>query len=256
MTRPTPRRPSRTTTPRPRKIAGQSVPPAGDDARPVEEQHDEPGWTPMEDADADAPVAKDDPEPGRAGALASPRVTRVLTVVVAVLVLLLLLQGVWFVVHQSRNDGSTAVADERAPGEPIQVPADRPVVLSQLAVQEGVDAAAHAAETMFARDYEGYDEGVEQATTLMTDDFAEEYRETTDDVKDEFIAKKTAVEVRVVAQSVVRANAAELEALIFLNQYVFRGKGEDATTAVTPYRALLTMVHTDRGWFVDGVETK
>jgi len=244
MTRPAPRRPSRTTTPRPRRLAGRSTVPAGDDPRPPEE-------TPPPQPDERTP----DPDQGP-GALASGRVTRVLTVVLAVLVLMLLLQGAWFIWHDSRNDDSRDVVDDRAPGEPVQVPPDRPIVLSQLAVQEGVDAAAHAAETMFARDFEGYDEGVDQATRLMTDEFAEEYRQTTEDVKDEFIAKKTVVEVRVVAQSVVRANEAELEALIFLNQYVFRGRGEEATTAVTPYRALLTMVHTDRGWFVDGVETK
>jgi Mce-associated membrane protein len=62
--------------------------------------------------------------------------------------------------------------------------------------------------------------------------------------------------VRVVAQSVVRANLTELEALVFLNQYVFRGEGDDAESTYTPYRALVTMVHTDKGWLVDGVDTK
>ena len=62
--------------------------------------------------------------------------------------------------------------------------------------------------------------------------------------------------MRVVAQSVVRANDAELEALLFLNQYVFRGEGENAKSTYTPYRALVTMVHTDEGWLVDGVDTK
>lgn len=269
MTRPAPRRPSRTTTPRPRRLAGPSAPPAADDMRPAEEQHDEAGWTPVDRPDDDraGDGGEEPPEPpatadGAAegneppGALASSRVTRGLIAVLAVLVLLLALQAAWFVWHDARNDEASAAPQGRAPGEPIDVPSGRPVVLSQRAVQEGVDAAAHAAETMFARDHEGYDEGVEQATTLMTDDFAEEYRQTMDDVKEEFIAKQTVVEVRVVAHGVVRANEAELEALIFLSQYVFRGEGEDATTAVTPYRALLTMVHTDRGWFVDGVETK
>ena len=26
-------------------------------------------------------------------------------------------------------------------------------------------------------------------------------------------------------------------------------------TVVTPYKVLVTMVHTDRGWFVDGLDT-
>ena len=68
--------------------------------------------------------------------------------------------------------------------------------------------------------------------------------------------EKTQVQVRVVAQSVRRANDTELEALLFLNQYTIKGQGEDARTTYTPYRALLTMVHTDKGWLVDGVATK
>jgi Mce-associated membrane protein len=109
---------------------------------------------------------------------------------------------------------------------------------------------------MFARSWKTYDDGVADAVKLMTDGFAKEYRSTTDDVRKEFIAKKTQVEVRVVAQSVVRANADELEALIFLNQYIIRGEGKDAKTTYTPYRALLTMVHTDTGWLVDHLDTK
>ena len=136
------------------------------------------------------------------------------------------------------------------------MPSDTPVVLNQLATQEGVQAAADAAEIMFARNWESYDEGVDNAVSLMTDEFADEYRATTDDVKQEFVEKKTQVEVRVVAQSVVRANETELEALLFLNQYVFRGKGDNGNSTYTPYRALVTMVHTDEGWLVDGVDTK
>ncbi len=118
------------------------------------------------------------------------------------------------------------------------MPSGTPVVLNQLAVQEGVEAAAAAAEVMFARNWKNYEEGVDDAVALMTDEFAEQFRATTDDVQPEFVRKKTEVQVRVVAQSVVRANDAELEALIFLNQYVFRGEGKDAKSTYTPYRAL------------------
>ncbi|UMG92313.1 hypothetical protein [Nocardioides sp. TF02-7] len=173
---------------------------------------------------------------------------------------MLLGQVVWFVADTVRDDETVAVdtasADGRGSGDSITVPDGSPVVLDQLAVQDGVEAAAKAATTMFARDWETYDHGVGEATDLMTAAFAEEYRATTDDVKQEFVAKKTRVEVQVVAQGVVRANDSELEALIFLNQYIFRGNGKDAKTVITPYRAMLTMVHTDQGWFVDDVQTK
>ena len=136
------------------------------------------------------------------------------------------------------------------------MPSDKPVGLNQLAVQEGVQAAADAAVVMFGRSWQNYEAGVDSAAALMTDEFSEEFRATTEDVQDEFVRKKTEVQVRVVAQSVVRANDTDLEALVFLNQYVFRGEGEGAKSTYTPYRALLTMVHTDEGWLVDGVDTK
>lgn len=255
MTRPTPRRPSQTTTQRPRKIAGRT--PAGQSTVP-----DAPATA--DAADIEPP---DEPPPGTGraaddgtGRARGPLVAGVLIVLVAVVALVLVGQVAWFVVDTVRDDEATAVDDtgsgDRGGEGTIAVPSGRPVVLGQLAVQDGVDAAAHAATTMFARDWEVYDHGVAEATKLMTEDFAEEYRQTTDDVKQEFVAKRTKVQVQVVAQGVVRANESELEALVFMNQYIFRGRGEDATTAITPYRALLTMVHTDQGWLVDDVQTK
>lgn len=190
-----------------------------------------------------------------------------LLVLVAVFVVLLLLQGLWFFLHERENDDRSAAAEDTASesqdddlgdDDPIPVPDGRPVVLNQLAVQEGVEAAALAAQTMFARNWDSYDQGVEDAVALMTEEFAEQYRETTDDVRRKFIAEKTQVQVRVVAQSVARANDTELQALLFLNQYTVKdeAEGEDGTTTYTPYRALVTMVHTDGGWLVDAVETK
>ena len=72
-------------------------------------------------------------------------------------------------------------------------------------------------------------------------------------VRKEFIENKTEQEVKVVGQSVVQASPEQVQALLFLDQYVIRnGQG----TNVTPYRALVTMVHTDDGWLVDDIETQ
>ena len=264
MTRPTPRRPSRTTTPRPRKIAGR-------DEVPVETQAPAEGEggteaTPTKPGPA-APTPPPPPRPPRRPVAKEPDDegngrTSTLLAVLGVLVLVLVLQCAWFVWNAVRDVElaavSTSAQDDNGGEdyEPIAVPSDRPVVLNQLAVQEGVDAAAAAAQIMFARNWESYDDGVDNAVGLMTEEFGEEFRATTEDVKREFVRKKTEVQVRVVAQSVVRANDTELEALVFLNQYVFRGEGEDAKSTYTPYRALLRMVHTDTGWLVDGVTTK
>ncbi len=87
----------------------------------------------------------------------------------------------------------------------------------------------------------------------MTDSLPQQFRETAEDVKGDFVAAKTEQEVKVVAASVVQASSQQVRALLFLDQYVAKqGKG----TAVTPYRALVTVVHTDSGWLVSNIETR
>jgi Mce-associated membrane protein len=252
MTRPTPRRPasSRAATPRPRRIAGGHAPES------VEPQEDAPE---TEGADADEPPPPDPwpvegPEDDGDGSLLnSPRLTRVLLAVAAVIALVLVAEAAWAIVGEATEDDPEPV--QAAEGG-IAVPEDRPVLPTELVVQEGVEAAAKAAEKIVNRTFQDYDQEVDEATALMTDEFAEEYRQTTDDVRDEFIRRRTTVQVRVVGQGVVRANDTELQALVFLNQYVIRAKGDDAKTTYTPYRALLTMVNTEDGWLVDELQTE
>ncbi len=252
MTRRTPRRPasSRAVTPRPRRIAG---------GHPTEST--EPPEEPTtQGADSEeAPPADPWPVEGPEDAeddrlLNSRRLTRMLLIVAAVIAVVLVAEAAWAIVGEvSEDDPPEAVA--AAEGS-IAVPKDRPVLPTELVVQEGVEAAAKAAEKIVNRTFQGYDQEVDEATALMTDEFAAEYRQTTDDVRDEFIRRKTTVQVRVVGQGVVRANDTELQALVFLNQYVIRAKGEDAKTSYTPYRALLTMVNTEAGWLVDDLQTE
>ena len=59
----------------------------------------------------------------------------------------------------------------------------------------------------------------------------------------------------VVAQGVVRANRTQLQALVFLNQIVTRVRAGEPETVLTPYKVLVTMVHTDKGWLVSNLET-
>ncbi len=263
MSRPTSRRSSsRAATPRPRKIAGGRSP-----ADPsVEEPTVDPDVEELADeeppvAEPDGTVVEEEPSPdeasesageGGGSALRSPKVTRFLLILVAVLAVVLVLQSLWWLRHSSRDEPEPAKAAE---GE-IVVPDDRPVLPTELAWQEGAEAAARAAEKIVSRTFQNYDKEVDAATALMTDEFAEEYRATTDDVREEFVARQTTVEVRVVGQGAVRASDTELQALVFLNQYIIREQGEDPGPTYTPYRALLTMVNTNDGWLVDNVETK
>jgi Mce-associated membrane protein len=186
--------------------------------------------------------------------LNSPRLTRMLLRVAAVIAVVLVAEAAWATVDKVTEDDppEPAPAAEGA----ISVPKGRPVLPTELVVQEGVEAAAKAAEKIVNRTFQDYDAEVDEATALMTDDFATEYRQTTDDVREEFIRRRTTVQVRVVGQGVVRANDTELQALVFLNQYVVRAKGDNPKTTYTPYRALLTMVSTESGWLVDDLQTE
>jgi Mce-associated membrane protein len=186
--------------------------------------------------------------------LRSARVTRILLRVAAAIALILVAEAAWLAVSEWTDDDPPKPA--AAAEDSIAVPEGRPVQPTQLAWQEGVEAAANAAQKVIGRTFQNYDQEVEEATGLMTPDFAEEYRQTTGDVREEFVARKTTVEARVVGQGVVRANDTELQALLFIDSYVIRGRGEGAKTTRTPYRAVFTMVNTDAGWLVDGIDTQ
>ncbi|QIG42971.1 hypothetical protein G5V58_09540 [Nocardioides anomalus] len=132
-------------------------------------------------------------------------------------------------------------------------PSSQPVVLSGDDATAAVDAAAKAAETIVAVSWQDYDQEVDEAAALMTQDFATKYRATAADIKDAFVADKTVVQARVVAQGVTHATRTEVQALVFLNQYISKDGGD---TTYTPYRALVTVIHTQDGWVVSNLDTK
>lgn len=257
MTPPTPPRPpkksSRAATPRPRRIAGERPEPTEEpvDAPEAEVEPEVPDEPPP--ADDAWPVEGPEDDDG-ASVFSSPRLTKILLKVAAVLAVILIAEAAWTVVRE--------VSEDDPPKQPqvaegaIAVPEGRPVLPTQLVVQEGVEAAAKAVQTLVSRTFGDYDAEVDAALELLTPKFAAEYKETTDDVRDEFIASKTTVEVRVTAQGVVRANDTELQALVFLDQYVVRTQGKEPKTSRTAYRALLTMVNTDDGWLVEDLQTE
>ncbi len=272
MSRPTPRRPasSRGTTARPRRIAGQ--PGAG---RPEDPTSDvaagEESPVATEKVDLAKPRARDrvrpagrvrpaaDPtDPGaggptpRVGVLARQKTTRVLTAVLVLVAFALAAEfGVLLWDTLTDEEPARAVDDS---GQ-LVVPEGRPVVADELPVLEGVDKAAKAAQEIVAVDYQAYDAEVDKAAALMTESFEKSYRTTTADIEKEFVANRTTVQANVVAQGVVRANRTRLEALVFLNQVVSRERDGKPETVVTPYKVLVTMVHTDQGWLVDGLDT-
>ena len=257
MTRQNPRRPSSSRAPvsRPRRVAGQaSVPAHSLPVEPVEtpaaEARDEPppvdltkepaeppAVEPVDTPAADTPAEPTDERPGLAALFDSRRATTVLVALVAVLALA---AGGLFGWDALRDDEPTA-EDASA------------VVMNTDDATDGAAAAAKAAETIVATSYQDYDKQVDEAAALMTDAFAKEYRQTAEDARPDVVDAKADIQARVVAQGVVHATRTEVQALVFLNQYVSKDGGD---TTYTPYRALVTVVHTDRGWLVSDLDTK
>ena len=115
------------------------------------------------------------------------------------------------------------------------------------------EAAAQGAQIVLGASWETYDEGIERARGVMTDEFAETYLATKEDVREDFVDQRTEVEVRVLGQAVTRATGSTVQALLFLNQYVTK-KG--AQTSFSEYRALVTVVDTPDGWLIDQIDTQ
>jgi Mce-associated membrane protein len=136
------------------------------------------------------------------------------------------------------------------------VSAERPVVTGELTHRAAVEAAARSTEQILSTSWQDYDDQVDQAAEMMTDTFAEEYRETAEGIADQFVKQRTKLQVKVVAQGVVQASPEQVQALLFLNQYVEKRQDGKPATSYAQYRALVTVVKTDHGWLVSNIETK
>jgi Mce-associated membrane protein len=212
---------------------------------PPQQAVDQPGPPPPEPAEPvtpspeppPSPVERAGEEPPASGATATGARTTLVLVVAIVLLLVVAAAEAWFL--WLRED-------------PV-VSADRPVVTGEVTHRSAVEAASRAADEIVSTSYKNYDEQVDQAVGQMTDGFAARYRQTAEDVKDQFVRARKEVQVEVAAASVVRADESQVQSLLFLNQYVTTD-GKD--TSYTPYRALVTVVNTDQGWLVSDIETK
>ena len=165
-----------------------------------------------------------------------PRVTLALAISIVVLLATLVAQG-WYV--WVRDDAAASSA--------------RPVVIGKVAQRSAVEAASRATEQILARTFMGYDRQAEDAATLMTEEFAAEYRRTVRATKKEFVAARTRLVMNVVAAGVVRASSDQVQALLFLDQST-RRRGQADTSS--EYRALVTVVRTGSGWLVSDIETR
>ena len=72
--------------------------------------------------------------------------------------------------------------------------------------------------------FEDFDAQLEDATTTMTGPFAEQFRGAVTGEKDRFVEERITQEVRVVESSLVTASDEEVQALLFLDQYLAQGR--------------------------------
>jgi Mce-associated membrane protein len=179
------------------------------------------------------PVAKPDEQPSTGTA---SRVTVALVVAIVLLVAVAATES-WYL--WLRDDPVVSSA--------------RPVVSSDVATASAVDSAAKALKEIVATSWKDYAQQTEDATKLMTSAFAADYRTTAEAIQDDVVAGKTEVKVEITHQGVVRASSEQVQALVFLTQYVTH-RGKHLT--LTPYRALVTVVNTEQGWLVSGIDTQ
>jgi Mce-associated membrane protein len=226
---------------RPRKIAGQQAPSVVEQRAPASvvetpEAEETAGGAEAAGSSGAAPAAAGDPTGSRTGGRRTP-------IVLVAMIAVLALVGIGEIVYLARDHTPT-------------VSSSRPVVTGDITQRTAVETAARSTEDILSTTYTDYDHQIDEATTKMTDAFAAQYRETSDGIKDKFIANRTKLQYKVVAQGVVRASSSQAQVLLFLNQYVERRIDGKPDTDVGQYRALVTVVHTDQGWLVSNIETQ
>ncbi len=131
--------------------------------------------------------------------------------------------------------------------------AARPVVVDRLGYQPAVDAAAEAVTRAGSYSFESYADDVDAATALMTDTFAEMYRDTAQQITDDVTGGKLVVEVAVVDQGIVQATAQQATVLVFFDQRVTKA---GAQTSYSPLRALVTMQRVGDAWLASDLQTR
>lgn len=128
--------------------------------------------------------------------------------------------------------------------------AERPVVTGEATYQAAVRTAASVTAQALSYGHEDLDAQVAAASAGMTDEFAVEYREATEQTRARFTRDRATQEVRVAGSAVVTASDTRATALLFLDQYLAEaGSG----TTVTGFRALVSVTRQDGRWLVSDI---
>jgi Mce-associated membrane protein len=119
---------------------------------------------------------------------------------------------------------------------------------AERAGNEALVAATAATQAIFSYDYRGFDASVSNGQQFVTADFAKEYAQTTAGLKASAVKEQAVVRAEVSAAGVVQAAAAQVEVLLYVNQY--RRNANISGEKVDQNRVVLTLVPVDGQWKV------
>jgi hypothetical protein len=119
------------------------------------------------------------------------------------------------------------------------------------------EAAVEALPLALGYDFRSLDKGLDRATALMTDGFAEEFRRTFEGSAGKLARSKKAVtRATVRAAGVVRASDREATVLVYVDQVLVSSstlKDEAAPVRVSQNRVLVGLVQSGETWKVDSI---
>jgi hypothetical protein len=194
-------------------------------------------------------------KPARSGGVLTSQTTT--WVLVGVLSVLVLVGGVlswnrWLdddsAVGVDPSDCYDAEEDFEIPGHPVTVP--------DLDWRAARETSTQSVVKILTANWKTYDKHVEDAQKLMTREWAqEEYLNTARDTRQNFLKNKADYKFAVVGESVVCASTDEITSLLFLNQYVYKGTGDNRVGPdIYQVRVIVTAVREGERWLVDRLD--
>ncbi|WP_183094170.1 hypothetical protein [Nocardioides stalactiti] len=152
--------------------------------------------------------------------------------------------------------------DPPAPAGKAPVRADQGEVYVPGSLPDDLDAAVEAAATAMplalGYDYRRLAKGLDAATAVMTEDFAEEFRRTFQASAAELARKQKAVTTATVrAAGLVSTDDGHVLALVYVDQALVSSttlEDEDAPVRVSQNRVLVGLTQEDGAWRVESID--
>lgn len=250
------RNPSRS----PKRLAGQAARPDAEagtpdeqpvlDAPDLDDHHAAAEVDPDPEVEPGAGVADSPPAPG---VLQKARTTRVLLALVAAAAVVAGVLGVLQFQDDDAAQASASVWDPISkPGEfkpPHQ--GETAVTVDSLEWTKAVDDIAHSVTKMLSFNHESIDTQDELAAELVTPEFLEEdLKQTFAETAPKLKESEAEYTVTVAGQSVISATDTHVRALLFVNQLVTKGSGEQAVSDNYPLRLDVEGVLVDGEWLI------